>query len=153
MSSAASDSVHFFRTWLSDPLRVGAVAPSGEALAYEMTRELNEGPVLELGPGTGVFTPMRVYGAPVGTVAPVLAGTTFFGNAGGSWDLPDIVNHSGSFLVGLSQSGSSTVPMPSVAAMTVRLAAGSWMTESTNAVSTGCPSAETRTASLGASSP
>ena len=56
MTNAASDSVHFFRTWLSDPLRVGAVAPSGEALAYEMTRELSEGPVLELGPGTGVFT-------------------------------------------------------------------------------------------------
>jgi phospholipid N-methyltransferase len=56
MGSAASDSVHFFRTWLSDPLRVGAIAPSGEALAYEMTRELREGPVLELGPGTGVFT-------------------------------------------------------------------------------------------------
>jgi hypothetical protein len=54
---------------------------------------------------TGAFTPMRVYGAPVGTVAPVLASTTFFGTAGGVWDLPDIVNHSGSFLVGLSQSG------------------------------------------------
>jgi phosphatidylethanolamine/phosphatidyl-N-methylethanolamine N-methyltransferase len=56
MTNAASDSLQFFRTWLSDPLRVGAVTPSGEALAHEMTRELSEGPVLELGPGTGVFT-------------------------------------------------------------------------------------------------
>jgi phospholipid N-methyltransferase len=56
MTSAASDSLQFFRTWLSDPLRVGAITPSGEALAHEMTRELAEGPVLELGPGTGVFT-------------------------------------------------------------------------------------------------
>lgn len=64
---------------------------------------------------TGVFTPMRVYGAPVGTVAPVLASTTFFGTAGGMWDLPDIINHSGSFLVGLSQSGA----MASVVAIAV----------------------------------
>jgi hypothetical protein len=64
---------------------------------------------------TGVFTPMRVYGAPVGTVAPVLASTTFFGTAGGVWDLPDIVNHSGSFLVGLSQSGA----MASIVAIAV----------------------------------
>ncbi len=64
---------------------------------------------------TGIFTPMRVYGAPAGTVAPVLAATTFFGTAGGGWDLPDIINHSGSFLVGLSQSGS----MASVVAIAV----------------------------------
>jgi len=64
---------------------------------------------------TGIFTPMRVYGAPAGTVAPVLAATTFFGTAGGMWDLPDIINHSGSFLVGLSQSGS----MASVVAIAV----------------------------------
>jgi len=64
---------------------------------------------------TGIFTPMRVYGAPAGTVAPVLAATTFFGTAGGVWDLPDIINHSGSFLVGLSQSGS----MASVVAIAV----------------------------------
>jgi phospholipid N-methyltransferase len=55
-AAPSSESLQFFRTWLSDPLRVGAVAPSGEALAHEMTRELEEGPILELGPGTGVFT-------------------------------------------------------------------------------------------------
>ncbi|RWE32282.1 MAG: methyltransferase domain-containing protein [Mesorhizobium sp.] len=48
----------FFRTWLSAPLRVAAVAPSGKALARIMTQEItvDTGPVVELGPGTGVFT-------------------------------------------------------------------------------------------------
>lgn len=37
---------------------VGAIAPSGTGLAKMMTQEINAatGPVLELGPGTGVFT-------------------------------------------------------------------------------------------------
>ena len=60
--------------------------------------------------GTFAFTPMRVYGAPVGTVAPVLASTTFAGLPIGTlvtWDVPNIVNHNGTFLAGESQSGSS----------------------------------------------
>ncbi len=53
-----ADFAYFFRTWLSDPLRVAAVAPSGKALARIMTQEIRpkNGPVLELGPGTGAFT-------------------------------------------------------------------------------------------------
>lgn len=49
---------HFLRSWVSNPLRVGAVAASGETLARLMTREIaaDAGPVVELGPGTGVFT-------------------------------------------------------------------------------------------------
>jgi phospholipid N-methyltransferase len=52
------DFVQFFRSWIADPLRVAAVAPSGEALARLITRDIpsDDGPVLELGPGTGVFT-------------------------------------------------------------------------------------------------
>ncbi|WP_246197543.1 class I SAM-dependent methyltransferase [Pseudoxanthomonas sacheonensis] len=52
------DTFTFFRIWISNPLRVAAVAPSGSALAGLMTKELSaeSGPVLELGPGTGVFT-------------------------------------------------------------------------------------------------
>jgi len=48
----------FLRSWLSEPLRVGAVAPSGAALAEIITRDVSSstGPVIELGPGTGVFT-------------------------------------------------------------------------------------------------
>lgn len=40
------------------PCRVGAIAPSGEALARLITQEVapGSGPVIELGPGTGVFT-------------------------------------------------------------------------------------------------
>lgn len=62
MTSAATtgcfDFVQFFRSWIADPLRVAAVAPSGEALARLITRDItpDDGPVLELGPGTGVFT-------------------------------------------------------------------------------------------------
>ena len=52
------DTLAFFRTWLSNPLQVAAIAPSGSALAGLMTKELSaeSGPVIELGPGTGVFT-------------------------------------------------------------------------------------------------
>jgi hypothetical protein len=59
--------------------------------------------------GTFANTPVRVYGAPVGTVAPVLAQTTFAGlpiNTLVTWNLPNIVNHSGPFLGGVEQSGS-----------------------------------------------
>ncbi len=53
-----SDHVRFLRSWLSNPLRVAAIAPSGAALARLITREIQpeHAPVLELGPGTGVFT-------------------------------------------------------------------------------------------------
>lgn len=55
---AYSDFLHFFRSWISNPLRVAAIAPSGDTLARIMTREIAvlDGPIIELGPGTGVFT-------------------------------------------------------------------------------------------------
>lgn len=55
---AQSDRTRFFRSWISDPLRVAAVAPSSEFLARLITRDIeaSHAPVLELGPGTGVFT-------------------------------------------------------------------------------------------------
>lgn len=48
----------FFRSWLADPLKVSAIAPSGPALARAITAEITplSMPVIELGPGTGVFT-------------------------------------------------------------------------------------------------
>jgi phosphatidylethanolamine/phosphatidyl-N-methylethanolamine N-methyltransferase len=48
----------FFRALASNPLTVGAIAPSGPNLASLITSEITAatGPVLELGPGTGVFT-------------------------------------------------------------------------------------------------
>ncbi|MFG1345028.1 methyltransferase domain-containing protein [Xanthobacter autotrophicus DSM 431] len=53
-----SDILTFLRSWAAEPLRVGAIAPSGNALADLITRDIvpETGPVIELGPGTGVFT-------------------------------------------------------------------------------------------------
>lgn len=57
-ANECADLFRFFWSWASDPLRVAAIAPSGESLARVMTREIRpaDGPVLELGAGTGVFT-------------------------------------------------------------------------------------------------
>ncbi len=48
----------YLRAWLANPLKFGAVAPSGPALAALITSEIasHHGPILELGPGKGVFT-------------------------------------------------------------------------------------------------
>lgn len=53
-----TDLQFFLRNWVADPLRVAAVAPSGAALARLITGEIDtrSAPLLELGPGTGVFT-------------------------------------------------------------------------------------------------
>jgi phosphatidylethanolamine/phosphatidyl-N-methylethanolamine N-methyltransferase len=52
------DWLSFFLAWVTAPRRVGAIAPSSAALARLITREISpeSAPVLELGPGTGVFT-------------------------------------------------------------------------------------------------
>ena len=51
-------SLSFGREWLKAPLKVGTVAPSSSGLARAITQGLSasDGPVIELGPGTGVFT-------------------------------------------------------------------------------------------------
>ena len=51
MTSKAADAFHFFRAWLSEPLRVAAVMPSGRALSALMVSEVSPeiGPVIELG--------------------------------------------------------------------------------------------------------
>ncbi len=48
----------FYGAWMRDPLRTGAIAPSSRWLARLMTRSITPAcaPILELGPGTGVFT-------------------------------------------------------------------------------------------------
>lgn len=58
MTAYASDFISFLRSWASDPRGVAAIAPSSEALARLITKEIvpSDGPVLELGAGTGVFT-------------------------------------------------------------------------------------------------
>lgn len=54
----ATDHLRFARSWAEDPLRVAAIAPSSRSLARLITRDIApaSGPILELGPGTGVFT-------------------------------------------------------------------------------------------------
>lgn len=52
------DQLRFFKEWANAPVKVAAIAPSSPALAQLITRDIgpHTGPVLELGPGTGVFT-------------------------------------------------------------------------------------------------
>lgn len=53
-----ADIALFIREWARNPRGVAALLPSGGALASLITRDIsaNTGPVMELGPGTGVFT-------------------------------------------------------------------------------------------------
>jgi phospholipid N-methyltransferase len=55
---ATLDILLFFRALAFNPRSVGAITPSGANLASLITSEITaaSGPVLELGPGTGVFT-------------------------------------------------------------------------------------------------
>ena len=53
------DEVHFLRSWFEKPLTTGAVMPSSKVLARTMAAYVDpksEGPVVELGPGTGAVT-------------------------------------------------------------------------------------------------
>jgi phosphatidylethanolamine/phosphatidyl-N-methylethanolamine N-methyltransferase len=53
------DEVRFIRSWIERPLSIGAVTPSGKNLARAMARYVDpssDGPVVELGPGTGPVT-------------------------------------------------------------------------------------------------
>lgn len=74
------DNLTFLREWLSAPLRVGALAPSGATLARAITAEIGPetGPVIELGPGTGVFTRALLdRGVPERELALIEAGSEF----------------------------------------------------------------------------
>ena len=53
------DEVQFIRSWIEKPISTGAVMPSGKALARTMANYVDpqsNGPVIELGPGTGPVT-------------------------------------------------------------------------------------------------
>ena len=53
------DSLRFIARLIAQPKTVGAIAPSSKGLARAMAGEIDahgEGPILELGPGTGVAT-------------------------------------------------------------------------------------------------
>jgi len=54
-----TDNLRFLRALIARPKQVGAVAPSSRALARAIADEIDPshpGPILELGPGTGVIT-------------------------------------------------------------------------------------------------
>ncbi|MBL4784584.1 MAG: methyltransferase domain-containing protein [Cohaesibacteraceae bacterium] len=58
LNKAVND-VRFIKNWITKPLTTGAVAPSSPSLARAMARFVDPdstGPVIELGPGTGVVT-------------------------------------------------------------------------------------------------
>lgn len=53
------DEARFIKAWLDNPLVTGAVSPSGKVLSRTMARAVDpalDGPVVELGPGTGPVT-------------------------------------------------------------------------------------------------
>ena len=53
------DEVRFLRSWIEKPLHMGAVMPSSKLLARTMAQYVDvdsQGPVIELGPGTGAIT-------------------------------------------------------------------------------------------------
>src|SRR5215469_18215123 len=53
------DEVRFIRTWIEKPLSIGAVTPSSRVLARAMAAYVDprvDGPIIELGPGTGPVT-------------------------------------------------------------------------------------------------
>jgi phosphatidylethanolamine/phosphatidyl-N-methylethanolamine N-methyltransferase len=56
-SSTLADNLRFLKALITRPKSIGAVLPSSPALAAAMARQITAvGPVLELGPGTGVIT-------------------------------------------------------------------------------------------------
>ena len=70
----------FFLAWLTDPRRVGAIVPSSAALADAITADLTpaSAPVIELGPGTGVFTRSIIArGVPQARLALIESGAEF----------------------------------------------------------------------------
>jgi phosphatidylethanolamine/phosphatidyl-N-methylethanolamine N-methyltransferase len=80
LTSTIGDSVGFFRAWLSNPVRVGAVTPSSSALADAITAEISpaSAPVIELGAGTGVFTrALLARGVPEDSLALIDYGSDF----------------------------------------------------------------------------
>ncbi|WP_201745006.1 class I SAM-dependent methyltransferase [Aidingimonas lacisalsi] len=75
-----SDAFGFLRAYITNPLLVGAVIPSGRALSNLITSEISveTGPVIELGPGTGTFTRALIArGIPQEDLALIECGSEF----------------------------------------------------------------------------
>lgn len=77
---AITDTLLFLREWIKHPPNVATCAPSGRALASLITSGITPrtGPVLELGPGTGVFTQaLLARGVPEKDLTLVELGSSF----------------------------------------------------------------------------
>lgn len=111
--SLSTDLRRFGLEWLYAPLRTGAVAPSGVALASAMTAALTEadGPVIELGPGTGVFTRALVArGIPADRIAAIEASAGFAAHLAAHH--PDLrVIHGDAARIGLVKQRLAFVPL------------------------------------------
>nr|WP_246270989.1 MFS transporter [Rhizobium sophorae] len=80
MTNRTADAFLFFRAWLSAPLRVASITPSGRAPSSLMTAEISAetGTVIKLGPGTGVFTQaLRHQGVAVENLGLIETGPDF----------------------------------------------------------------------------
>lgn len=59
-----ADEARFFKAWFENPAVTGAVSPSGRSLARAMARYVDphsNGPIVELGPGTGPVTQALIH--------------------------------------------------------------------------------------------
>lgn len=59
MEKQATVRLDFFKQFLKNPTKIGAITPSSSELAKAMVQDIKIGPgetILELGPGTGAFT-------------------------------------------------------------------------------------------------
>jgi len=58
VTTSLADNLRFLRALIARPKNIGAVMPSSPALAEAIARQIDPhaGPVLEIGPGTGVVT-------------------------------------------------------------------------------------------------
>lgn len=91
----------FFRAWLRDPKRIAAIAPSSATLARAMTASIAPScaPVIELGPGTGVFTEALLRrGVPEDRIALVEIGEEFARALRQRFPLATLVQHDASRL-------------------------------------------------------
>lgn len=58
MTTTLADNLRFLRALITNPKSIGAIFPSSPALAQAIARQIDPGagPVLEIGPGTGVVS-------------------------------------------------------------------------------------------------
>ena len=98
----------FFRAWVRDPKRVAAIVPSSASLAAAMTASIAPScaPVIELGPGTGVFTEALLgRGVPEHRIALVELGEDFAESLRRRFPLATLVLHDASRLGSLQLFG------------------------------------------------